>query len=740
MADISAKKFELRSQLLLSLAAAAVVMLFVQDVFGVFKFFDRLSLSALDRLYTNRGASPLRADSLDVVIVALSDKTERSLPQKFPFPRNYYARAIRNLNAAGARAIGIDLLFEQREQSGGRGDSLGARHDAELFDAIRSAGNVVVAAKTEMRAGNAEMTRSGENFHTIFYAADSAVGNVYVPNDEDGIYRRYMPYAAMPGGGTLIPSFAFGVLNQYFHLSPAAVAADDGSTFVYNGERIRAYDETSILVNFYGVAGRTFRQIDFADILDDSTFETTEERDLHESINTFDDPGYGILHDGSLAGKVVLIGPYFPESKDLIPVPIAPHGEPDHNLMYGVEYHANVIQMMLHRNYLHIASQAATAVVVFLIALCVTAVVSSLRRRAARYTWGNETIALLFCCALLAAAAQSTVVMFSSRNTILPVVPLMASVLLAYAATTVHYYLGERQRKVMIQKMFTHYLNPFIVNELIAHPEKLRLGGERKELTVLFADVGGFTTLSEHLPPEEIVSLLNEYLGAMSEIILAHNGTLDKYEGDAIMAFWGAPIPLENGALDACRAALAMCAKVKSMRTAWKDEGKPEFPIRIGINTGEMIVGNMGSAARFDYTVIGDSVNIASRLEGANKEYRTTVMISERTAALVKDELFCREVDDVMVIGRSQSIKVFEPLGPQKSIEGSPVTRALQHYTRGLVYYRIRQFNEALASFQTALDCAPDDGPAQVYLARTKHFLETPPPHGWNGVHTLQSK
>ncbi len=734
------KHAEWRSHLLLTLAVTVLVMVFVQDVFGVFHFFDRLSLSAFDRLVSARGAFPATADSLDVVIVALSDKTEKSLPKKFPFPRNYYARAVRNLNAAGARAIGIDLLFEQQEQRSARGDSLSDRNDAELFDAIRTAGNVVVAAKTELRSDDAEITRRAEDYHSIFYAADSAAGNVYVPNDEDGIYRRYMPFAAMPGSGALLPSFAFAVLNQFYRERPSDVAAAVPGRFICRGESIPAFDETSILVNFYGVAGQTFKQIDLADILDDSTFQTNEEAALSESIDTFDAPGYGILYDGSLKGKVVLIGPYFAESKDLIPVPIAPPGEPDHNLMYGVEYHANVIQMLLHRNFLRATPLWATTAIVFLLAFVCTSVVSRLRSRTARRAWLNEAVALVFCASLLPAGFVATTRAFTAWNLILPIVPIATSVALAYVAATLRYYLGERKQKVMIQKMFTHYLNPFIVDELILHPEKLRLGGERKELTVMFADVGGFTSLSERLPPEEIVALLNEYLGAMSDIILAHNGTLDKYEGDAIMAFWGAPVALKNSALDACRAALAMRARVDMLRDEWKAQGKPQFSIRIGINTGEMIVGNMGSASRFDYTVMGDSVNIASRLEGANKVYGTTVMISERTAALVEHELFCREVDDVMVKGRTTPIKVFEPLGPHAGVEGSPLKRALQHYIRGLTYYRIRHYAEALRSFDAALECAPDDGPALTYLSRTRHFIDNPPPAEWNGVHALHEK
>lgn len=733
MSETRANTSVLRSNVLLTLAVSAVVMTFIHNVFGIFTFFDRLSLAALDRLYTARGASQVATDTLDVVIVALSDKTEKSLPIKFPFPRSYYARAIRNLNAAGVRAIGIDLLFEQSE-------SIGVVNDAELFTAIRTAGNVVVAAKTDIRTDDATVMHRIENYHSIFFSADSAVGNVYVPNDEDGIYRRCMPYAAMPGDTTLIPSFAWGVLNQYYRIRPLTVASVEGDHFLFHGEQIPAFDETSVLVNFYGVAGRTFRQIDFADILDDSSFQTTEEMELNESINTFDNPEYGILHDGGLAGKVVLIGPYFSESKDLIPVPIAPQNEPDHNLMYGVEYHANVIQMLLHRNYLRPASTTITAGIVCVIALLVTVTVSVLRRRTAKHSWTHEAVALVACGVLLYAIVQLAAFLFSAHNIILPLVTLVSSVLFAYVATTVNYFLGERKQKMMIHKMFTQYLNPLIVQELIAHPEKLRLGGERKELTVLFADMAGFTSLSERLAPEEIVSLLNEYLSAMSDIILAHNGTLDKYEGDAIMAFWGAPIALTNGALDACRAAIAMRAKVEVMHVAWKAEGRPAIPIRIGLNTGEMIVGNMGSTTRFDYTVIGDSVNIASRLEGANKVYGTTVMISESTASLVKDELFCREIDTVMVIGRKQPIKVFEPLGLHRIIDVSPLKVMLDQHIRGLAHYKIREFDQALACFRKAQESVPEDGPSRVYLARTMEFLETPPPPEWNGVHTLGSK
>jgi adenylate cyclase len=733
MASPRPKRSALTHQLLLAAAASVFVIVFVQDVFSVFHFFDRVSLTALDAMYRRRGALSVPADSLDVVIVKISDRTEQSLPVHFPFPRSYYARAIRNLNRAGARAIGIDLIFEQS-------DGHGSAHDAELFETIRKAGNVVVAAKTDIVSDEASITRADENYHSIFFAADSAPGSVYVPNDEDGIFRRYMPCASSPGSGALIPSFAFALLNRYYALPPMTVAATGNGCFFYHGLTIPAFDRSSILVNYYGTAGQTFRQIDLADIMDDSTFETTEERSLHASINTFDDPDYGILHDRSLEGKIVLIGPYFAESKDLVAVPLAPADAPSHNLMYGVELHANVIQMLINGSFIRALPATASMAFMYALALIVIVMVSAVKHHLHRHSSITEIANILFCGLLIYSVLVSASYVFSRWNYIMPVVPMIASVFTAYAAVSLHHFLAERKQKVMIQRMFTHYLSPHIVSALIEHPETLRLGGERKELTVMFADVSGFTSMSERFAPETIIALLNEYLGAMSDIIIANNGTLDKYEGDAIMAFWGAPLALDHAPLDACRAALAMQKKVEEIRMAWKAEGKPEFSIRIGINTGDMIVGNMGSAARFDYTVIGDSVNIASRLEGANKVYGTTIMISERTASFVKSELVCRELDDLMVVGRLQPIKVFEPLGTSGIVADTALNDALEHHAQGLAHYRSRRFEEALISFNRVLDLAPGDGPARMYIKRTERYLLEAPPPDWTGVHSLQSK
>ena len=277
--------------------------------------------------------------------MTVSDKSDATLPEHFPFPRSYYARAIRNLNRAGVRAIGIDFSFEDP-------DGHGPQHDNELRDAIKKYRNVVVAGKTEIRDENVSITRKNENYHSIFYSADSSVGVVYVPNDEDGLYRRYKALAKNPGEEAYLPTFAFALMNKYLDLPSTAVCKDEGNYFVLGDRRIPKYDDVSILINYHGLAGKTFKEFDIADILDDKTFTTNEEAKLHTEINTFDDPDFGLLQSGVFKNKIVLIGPTFPESKDIFPVSIADPDNPDNNLMYGVEIHANALQTLIHQNFI----------------------------------------------------------------------------------------------------------------------------------------------------------------------------------------------------------------------------------------------------------------------------------------------------------------------------------------------------------------------------------------------------
>jgi adenylate cyclase len=717
----------------LSSGIALLVVAFVQDAVFEFHFFDRLKLSFIDKSFAKRGPLPFSIDSLDIVIVTVSEKSDATAPEHFPFPRSYYAHAIRNLNSAGVRAIGVDLTFEDPDEHG-------LRHDAELYDAIRKYRNVVVAGKTEIRSEKGAIKREQENYHSIFYSADSSVGVVYVPNDEDGLYRRYKAIAKNPGEDTYLPTFAFALMNKYLHLPSTEVCREEGNSFVLGNRRIPKFDDVSTLINYHGLSGKTFKQIDIVDILDDKSFRTNEEINLNTEINTFDDPDYGLLHTDTFKDKIVLIGPAFPESKDIFPVSISDPNNPDTNLMYGVEIHANALQTLIHQNF--IVRPALLLEILYTLAFSLLSflVVSALKHIKAKFEFILEIVALTFVAAEVYSIIALSDFAFSAHSMLIPVVPPIAAVFANYVGSAVYQYLTERKQKVMIKGMFSQYLNPHVVNELIAHPEKMRLGGERRELTVLFSDIAGFTTFSEKLPPEELVLVLNEYLSAMTEIVFNNDGTLDKYEGDAVMAFWGAPIELDNSALHACTAAMEMQERLVQIREKWSAEGKPDVHVRIGLNTGEMVVGNMGGTGKFDYTVIGDSVNLGSRLEGANKEYGTYIMASERTQELVKEYFVFRELDLLIVKGKTKPIKVFELLGRKNDSVPQQKISAVEKYTVGLELYRQKQFADAIQKFSEAISIQPDDQPSKLYIERSQLYLTNPPPEAWNGVFILKTK
>ncbi len=716
-----------------SVGIACIVILFVQDPIFHFGFFDRTSLSFIDRAFEKRGSLPYAKDSLEVIIVSISEFSETTVPDRYPFPRSYYARAIRNLNRAGAKVIGIDLTFEQPDQNG-------PHHDDELFKTIQQYKNVVVAGKTDFRNDDAVTNRADENFHSIFYAADSAVGSVFVPNDVDGIYRRYMPFAKVPNQERYIPSFAFSLFNKALHLPSTTFAKNTEDEFIVGDHHIPKYDDVSMLINYHGQAGKTFKVFDIVNILDDSDFQTIEERELNTSINVFDDPDIGLINDGIFKDKIVLIGPYFSESKDLFNVSVSEKGLSDRNLMYGVELHANALQTLIHQNYLYKFSGWKESLLIMLLSMFTFSLVTWLKLFKTQYAFIIEIVAIIIVAGMIDGVLSISYYTFAKHNLVFPVVSPIAAIILNYIGSAVYQYLTERKQKTMIKGMFSQYLNPSVVNELIAHPEKLRLGGEKKELTVFFSDIASFTNFSEKLDAVDLVHILNEYLTGMTDIILKNDGTLDKYVGDAIMAVWGAPMGLPNNALSACRAAIQMQEKIKEITLGWEKEGKPKLIVRMGLNTDFMVVGNVGGSSRFDYTVIGDAVNLGSRMEGANKTYGTRIMISERTRNLVKDEFLCRELDYLIVKGKTQPIRVFELIADMKNSISDDIKELVEIYNLGLLLYRNREFKKAIEEFQFALKINPDDGPSQLYLLRSQAYSKKPPPKDWNGVFELKTK
>lgn len=314
----------------------------------------------------------------------------------------------------------------------------------------------------------------------------------------------------------------------------------------------------------------------------------------------------------------------------------------------------------------------------------------------------------------------------------------MLEILSTFLTLTFYKYFTEERKKRELKGTFEKYVSPAIVAEVLKDPENIELGGKKMQLTVMFSDVRGFTTISEKLDPRELSDLLNSYLTPMTDLVFKNKGTLDKYMGDAIMAFWGAPIHFDDHAKHACRCALQMLSKLKELQTEYRAKGLPEIDIGIGLNTGEMSVGNMGSETVRSYTVMGDSVNLGSRLEGINKEYGTRIIISEFTNEAVEDSFTTREVDWVRVKGKAQPVRIYELIS-----EGQPpaeMDAVLKHFNAGFKLYHERKFEEAIACFNEALMHKPDDAPSQIYIKRCQSYLEEPPPADWDGVYNMKSK
>ena len=305
-------------------------------------------------------------------------------------------------------------------------------------------------------------------------------------------------------------------------------------------------------------------------------------------------------------------------------------------------------------------------------------------------------------------------------------------------ANAFNHMIGGLKEREQIRSLFGKYVHPSIVKDIMGNPEHLKMGGTHKTQTLLFSDIEGFTTISESMDAEQLVGFLNEYLGAMTEELSANGGILDKYLGDGIMAFWGEPFTTENHALQACRAALAMQARLRAKSAEWVDRGLPELRMRIGIATGEVVVGNIGSDQARDYTCIGDTVNLSSRLEGVNKIYGTRIIIDEVSRELAGDGIVARELDTVQVMGRWEGTRIFELASLAGEV--APQTLALiERYELALGQYRAGDFAAAGRSFEHILANTPNDGPSKVLLEECHTGIDNPTDH-WSPVRVLRSK
>jgi adenylate cyclase len=312
-----------------------------------------------------------------------------------------------------------------------------------------------------------------------------------------------------------------------------------------------------------------------------------------------------------------------------------------------------------------------------------------------------------------------------------------ATIILGFISITTWQYVAEQESKKFITSAFGHYLSPKVINLIVDNPKLLKLGGDKRVMTAFFSDVAGFTNISEKLQPNQLVALLNEYLSEMSDIIHEQDGTVDKYEGDAIIAFWGAPIHVENHAELCVLSAMRQQRRLAELRAEWRKQGRDELQVRMGINTGPMVVGNMGSRERMDYTIMGDSVNLAARLEGANKYYGSELMVSQFTYELIKDRFLCRQLDLVRVQGKEDAIALYEVMEEASMItEGQ--RRFVQRFNQALATFRMMDFHMATSLFESCDRLlSGGDTACKLYIKRCAELIEAPPPEDWDRVYDI---
>jgi adenylate cyclase len=343
--------------------------------------------------------------------------------------------------------------------------------------------------------------------------------------------------------------------------------------------------------------------------------------------------------------------------------------------------------------------------------------------------------------ALFVAAAGAGVAWFVLTGVYPGILSPLLSVFFTFMILTLVKFLRNERERAQVRDAFSRYLSPDVITEVLSDPSKLQLGGQEKTLTAMFTDVKGFSTLSESLTPTALVALLNRYLTEMSNTILSERGTIDKYEGDAIIAFFGAPIDVPDHAERACAAAVRMKKIERVLNEHFRREqlAPQDLLTRIGINTGTMVVGNMGTDQKMDYTIMGSSVNLASRLEGVNKQYGTWILLSQTACEQGAGRFLTRRLDRVRVVGIEEPVRLHE-LVDEKSGAEPQVVEAIEAFEAGLTLFEEKEWIKAGAAFENVLRIKPDDGPATVFLKRCNEFAVKPPAASWDGVYRMETK
>ncbi len=695
------------------------------------------------------------ADNIDdrIVIVDI-DETSLAEVGRWPWGRDKLATIVENLfDFYQVDVVGFDIVFAEKDESSGlekfeylartrlKDDTRylqaleeirpSLQHD-EIFADSLIGRNVVLGYyfKTNLQEGEAGITGLlppaltkmdlqwserlpinkavgyGGNLEILQASAKSRgyFDNPFV--DADGVFRRVPLVQAYEG--YLFASLALATTQAYLGDAGIELVVETeggrGGKEYYALEKINLKDyripvdaNGAVFVPYRGPQG-SFPYIS-----------------IHEILGRTANPQ-------ALRDKIVLVGTSAPGLLDLRSTPVQ-------NIYPGVEVHANIISGILDDRIKHKPAWTIgyEFVLLVVIAVCMALLLPLL----------SPLLAAAATLGLTAAVLVGTFVAWNG-NLILPLASPLLLILLLFMLHMSYGFFIESRGKRQLAHLFGHYIPPELVDEMSASPEEYSLEGENREMTVLFSDVRGFTSISEGMDPKQLTQLMNALLTPMTRVIHKNRGTIDKYMGDAIMSFWGAPLADSEHARHALYAAMEMMQELKLMQEDFRQRGWPEVNIGIGINTGDMNVGNMGSEFRMAYTVLGDAVNLGSRLEGLTKNYGVNIIVSETTRNAIPEFVF-RELDLVRVKGKNEPVAIFEPVGHKNDLEKA-VTSELTAYKHALLNFRAQAWDKAEVDFFNLNRTNPERMLYQVYMDRIAVYRKDPPGAGWDGVFTHTTK
>jgi len=633
--------------------------------------------------------APVRPVNEEITIILIDDRSILGIPGLFQGDRDVYASAIRKLSANSPRVIALDVFFASQSEAN-------PEIDQELIDAVKESGKVV------LRSFRRDDRRMTPPFPALARATIAAP--TYFKQHRDEAIRS-VSMAFTTETGKSIPSFQAEVYRLFLGLDPHLLSITPETMFCQlpDGQiNIPLVNSEFMLLN-YDLPLHGFKTYSFFDLIND--------RVPAEAINN----------------KAIIIGAASSMTEEKFYTPISGNE-------YSPYLNALTLRNLLNQNYLTppLTGQGTTLATILLL-LFTFGILNHLQPIAALILTIASALFLL----------GSSFIAMTLYATLIDVSGGILAVVSSLIFSIGHRYYLELSEKLRIKTAFQHYVTASVVNEILKNPAKLNLHGEERNLTIFFSDIEGFTALSEGMSPLAVVSLLNEYLTAMTEIIFKFDGLLDKYEGDAIMAVFGAPVDQKDHAIRACRCALENQKVLRQLRAKWKSEGKPEIKARIGINTGVVVVGNMGSTMRFDYTVIGDNVNLAARLETGNKLFGTEILVSQETASLAESAVISRFLARLKVVGKVNLVNVYEVLADRQD----PDLETLKKAENAKVVYEIaaselqnRNFTAAEKTLGEYLTTNPEDRQAKALHNKVKGFLIVPPPIGWEIVVTQDNK